>query len=227
MEEDEVPDRNSIREELSKMSFEDLQKLKEQLGCKVYNEGMFGKRKENKVNFKRDNKNRPREMSSKRPVPTSTMIIPTKKSVPRDPRFDSLCGEFNEKVFSKSYSFLDSIRAKEKIQLKKELKKEENEEKRNEIKYLIQRMHKNHQEQQKQKEKVEKKKKEITSHIESLKQGKKPVYLKKSEKKVLDLVEQYEELKKSGKLNKHIEKHRKKNARRDRKKLDTTKAEIE
>ena len=41
-----------------------------------------------------------------------------------------------------------------------------------------------------------------------------------AEKKVLNLVEQYEELKKNGKLSKHIEKLRKKNARRDKKKLD-------
>jgi ribosomal RNA-processing protein 36 len=40
-----------------------------------------------------------------------------------------------------------------------------------------------------------------------------------AEKRVLDLVEQYEELKESGKLQKHIKKHRKKNAQKDRKKL--------
>jgi len=47
-----------IREELSKMSFEELQKLKEQLGSKVYNEAMFGAREMKKSNFKRENKNR-------------------------------------------------------------------------------------------------------------------------------------------------------------------------
>jgi ribosomal RNA-processing protein 36 len=40
-----------------------------------------------------------------------------------------------------------------------------------------------------------------------------------AEKRILDLVEQYEELKESGKLRKHIQKHRKKNAQKDRKKL--------
>lgn len=47
-----------IREELSTMSFEELQKLKEKLGTKVYNEAMFGKSKVKKKAFKRDNKNR-------------------------------------------------------------------------------------------------------------------------------------------------------------------------
>jgi ribosomal RNA-processing protein 36 len=48
----------AIREELSKMSFEELQKLKEQLGSKVYNEEMFGTSQVKKTNFKRENKNR-------------------------------------------------------------------------------------------------------------------------------------------------------------------------
>jgi ribosomal RNA-processing protein 36 len=40
------------------MSFEELQKLKEQLGSKVYNEVMFGTSQTKKTNFKRENKNR-------------------------------------------------------------------------------------------------------------------------------------------------------------------------
>jgi ribosomal RNA-processing protein 36 len=40
------------------MSFEELQKLKEQLGSKVYNEAMFGTSHIKKTNFKRENKNR-------------------------------------------------------------------------------------------------------------------------------------------------------------------------
>ena len=47
-----------IREELSKMSFEELQKLKEELGSKVYNEAMFGAHDTKKTSFKRENKNR-------------------------------------------------------------------------------------------------------------------------------------------------------------------------
>jgi len=40
------------------MSFEELQKLKEQLGSKVYNEAMFGAHEMKKTDFKRENKNR-------------------------------------------------------------------------------------------------------------------------------------------------------------------------
>lgn len=48
----------SIRKELSTMSFEELQKLKERLGAKVYNEAMFGVKRTKKTDFKRANKNR-------------------------------------------------------------------------------------------------------------------------------------------------------------------------
>jgi hypothetical protein len=48
----------AIRDELSKMSFEELQKLKEQLGSKVYNEAIFGTSQMKKTCFKRENKNR-------------------------------------------------------------------------------------------------------------------------------------------------------------------------
>lgn len=40
------------------------------------------------------------------------------------------------------------------------------------------------------------------------------------EEKVKELVQKFEELKKTGKLNKHLEKRRKKNISRDRKKYD-------
>ncbi|RLU15079.1 hypothetical protein DMN91_012966 [Ooceraea biroi] len=41
----EDKDQKQIREELKHMSFENLQKLKNRLGTKVYNETMFGKKK--------------------------------------------------------------------------------------------------------------------------------------------------------------------------------------
>lgn len=37
-------------------------------------------------------------MSSKKPVSALQQVLPVKNKPPRDPRFDSLCGEFNEKV---------------------------------------------------------------------------------------------------------------------------------
>lgn len=62
---------DTIRADLKSMTFSELLKLKEELGSKTYNEALFGnvstkKRKnESKANlaFKRENKNRPREIS--------------------------------------------------------------------------------------------------------------------------------------------------------------------
>ncbi|KAG8266888.1 rRNA biogenesis protein rrp36 [Homalodisca vitripennis] len=86
-----------IREELSQMSFEDLQKLKEKLGIKVYNQTVLGAKKEKpELDFKRANKNRPREESSKKRVPLLRDVVTVKKDSIRDPRFDSSCGDFNE-----------------------------------------------------------------------------------------------------------------------------------
>jgi len=66
-----------IRDELRQMSLEEIQALKEELGLKVYNQALGLdpkgklKRKEKRPKqlvFKRENKNRPREQSSKKTV---------------------------------------------------------------------------------------------------------------------------------------------------------------
>jgi ribosomal RNA-processing protein 36 len=56
----------------------------------------------------------------------------------------------------------------------------------------------------------------------AVKDGKKPFYLKKSEQRRLELVAKYEELKGSGKLEKYLEKRRKKNAAKDHRYLPST-----
>lgn len=130
-----------IRSELATMSFEDLQKLKQTLGTKIYNETVFGKSNTKKqVTFKRANKNRPREMSSKRPIKIINEISIVKKIMPRDPRFDPLCGSFDERSFKSNYSFINDLKKNEKKELQEELEKTENPERRRKIKLLIQRL---------------------------------------------------------------------------------------
>nr|CAD7578846.1 unnamed protein product [Timema californicum] len=115
-------------------------------------------------------------MSSKVPVSLICEVVPVKKVVPRDPRFDTLCGAFNEK---------------------------ENQER--EVERL------EHKEQKKQEERA--------MQIQLLREGKRPQFQKPVEKRLLELVDQYKELKKNGKLKKHIEKHRKKVMLKDKKKM--------
>ncbi len=75
-EEDEEAARRRFRENLSKMSVEQILKMKNSLGLKLFNEKWEGVRKggggskvaQQQRDFKRENKNRPREMSSKKKV---------------------------------------------------------------------------------------------------------------------------------------------------------------
>lgn len=166
------------------MSFEDLQKLKEKLGTKVYNETIFGKRSKKKTEraeFKRENKNRPREMSAKKPVARYKELTRVKKVVSRDPRFDSLCGTFDEKAFKHSYAFINKLRENDLKTLQKELKETTDLKVIKKIKYLIQRLENQLREEKKRKGKEEKKRQEKKELLESVKQGEKRVFKKKCE----------------------------------------------
>ena len=216
-------ERTKIREELSCMSFEELQKLKEKLGTKVYNEAMFGKTRVKRKTFKRENKNRPREMSSKKPVSVFREVIPVKKTAPRDPRFDSLCGNFNEKAFKASYNFLSKYRSEELKQLREEFKSTSDSERKSQIKYLIQRMENQLREEELQKKKAAREEEEKAALIQARKEGHQPHFRKKSEKRMAELIDKYEDLKKRGKVAKNIEKHRKKIVQKNRKNIPVAK----
>lgn len=163
------------------MNFKELMKLKEKLGTKIYNEAVFGRRSKREIEFKRENKNRPREISAKKPVSRLNPAVAVKKFISRDPRFDSLCGTYNEKVFKHSYAFLNEYRANDLKTLQKELQETTNPKMIKKIKYLIQRLENQLREEKKQKEKEEKKQQEKKELLESIKQGEKPTFKKKCE----------------------------------------------
>lgn len=206
---------------------------------------MFGtKTRAAKRTFKRENKNRPREISSKKPISRFSETPKMKKNVPRDPRFDSLCGTFNEKAFKNAYSFVSKLKERDLQALKKQLSDTEDPKEIKKIKYLIQRLENQLREEKKLKERQEKDVEEKHEIAEAIKQGEKPIFKKKckflfvldsidrvsylinhcltsftAEKKILSMEAQYEELKNSGKLKKHMQRLRKKNLARDRKKF--------
>jgi len=174
------------------MSFENLQKLKEKLGTKVYNETLFGKKskkKTEKIKFKRENKNRPREMSAKKPIPIKyEEMTRVKEIISRDPRFDSLCGTFNEKAFKNSYAFINKLRENDLKTLQKELKETTDLKAIKKIKYLIQRLENQLREERKKKEKKEKKWLEKKELLESVKRGEKPVFKKKCKLIIVNII---------------------------------------
>ncbi|XP_070577301.1 ribosomal RNA processing protein 36 homolog isoform X2 [Ptychodera flava] len=222
---DPVQDRMAlIRKELSEVPFGELQKLKEKVGTKVYNKAMLGRDEGSttkdlqKKKFKRENKNRPREISSKVRVPRLREVVTVQKQVRRDPRFDDLSGEYKEELFDKGYSFVADIRKREKRKVEQAHKKATDESK-HELGSLLQRM--NDQEKS-AKLKQDKKRRELElkrKMRELAKDGKTPFFLKKSDKRKLELAERYRELKTKGQLDKYMAKKRKKNAKKDKRHL--------
>jgi len=216
----EAKARKKYQEQLSKMSIEEIQKLKERLGLKLFHQKMEGTAPERgkKVEFKRDNKNRPREMSSKKTVGRFREVVQVAKKERRDPRFDPLCGEFNDKLFKESYQFVNEVKSRELVELKKQLKTEEDKERREEVKYLIQRMENQLRAEAQNQVKRAQAEAESSDKKEKLKAGEKPFYLSKAKKKEVELVAKYEELQSKGGLDTFMRKTTKKKDSKERKK---------
>uniref|UniRef100_A0A1A8ES15 rRNA biogenesis protein RRP36 n=1 Tax=Nothobranchius korthausae TaxID=1143690 RepID=A0A1A8ES15_9TELE len=217
--------KEEIRTELSHMSFEDIIMLQNKVGTKVYNEVAYGSRKSGNVRKKkRLNKNRPVEISAKKPAPFIRQVVPSRKPTRRDPRFDDLSGEYKPEIFEKTYKFINDIKLREKEIIQKKLKKTKRDgEKRKELQFLLKRLENQerarlNQEQQRERElQFKRQQREQTHH------GDHPFFLKKSDKKKLQLAEKYLDLKKSGKLENFLSKKRKRNAAKDRRKLPSHK----
>ncbi|KAJ7561090.1 hypothetical protein O6H91_03G013500 [Diphasiastrum complanatum] len=134
----------------------------------------------------------------------------------RDPRFESLCGNFDEDRFAKAYSFLynEELPAEYK-RLQKMSKTQKNHadaEKTQEHLKWIDRQLKSEEARRKRTLKITEQKK---IEKEAVKQGKRPFYVKKSEMRRQELIEKYNQLKASGKLETYMAKRRKKNAAKD------------
>lgn len=207
-------ERLRIRQELAEMSFDELQKLKESMGTKLYNKTMFNQSERANASFQRLNKNRPREVSAKFPVPRHREVVKVEKKVSRDPRFDDLSGTYDEKLFQQSYCFLNEIKTKEKDQLKKELAEEECPKRKKKIQKLLQRLNNQEREARRKKDQEDQKRAVRQELIDQLKEGRKPIYKKKSELRNMELAQQFTSLKKSKKLDKYLIKKRKKESRK-------------
>ncbi|XP_031569284.1 ribosomal RNA processing protein 36 homolog [Actinia tenebrosa] len=212
-----------LRTELSQIPFCELQDLRNKVGSKRYNEAIHGFVEDRKntektsSKTKKKSKNNPLEISSKQKVSRIRQVVAVKKKVARDPRFDDLSGQLNEEMFSKAYGFVDEMKANEKKEIEKELMKTKNAERKETLKMLLKRMKQQEESKKKKKMKDEERRKRKKEEMELVKQGKKPFYLKKSERKKLELAEKYKKLKSSGKLEKYLSKRRKKTASKDRK----------
>ncbi|KAM9856794.1 ribosomal RNA processing protein 36 homolog isoform 1-T2 [Aulostomus maculatus] len=231
-EEDEEPDvagcsseiqtREDIKKELSSMSFEDVMKLQNKVGTKVYNQVAYGSNTRQETGKKkRLNKNRPMEISAKKPAPFLRQVVPVKKSTLRDPRFDDLSGEYKPEIFDKTYKFISDIRHREKEVVQKTLKKmkKKSNQKKEKLQFLLKRMDDQERARRSREQQRERELQFKREQRERANQGARPFFLKSSDKKKLQLAERYQELKKSGKLENFLSKKRKRNAGKDRRKL--------
>ncbi|KAK3532953.1 hypothetical protein QTP70_004543 [Hemibagrus guttatus] len=175
-----------LKPDLSTMSFEEIMRLQSKIGTKAYNKLIHEakKKKQDLEPAKRLNKDRPQEISAKKPV-----------------------------------SFFRKVGSAKGPMVKKKLKKVKSNAKKEELKSFLKRMENQkrnleRREQQREKELSYKRKQRAL-----VGDGHRPFYLKKSDKKKLELAEKYSELKKSGKLENFLSKKRKRNAVKDRRKM--------
>ncbi|XP_060559856.1 uncharacterized protein LOC132719915 [Ruditapes philippinarum] len=211
----------AVKKELADIPLEDLMKIKDKLGLKTFNKIMHGDKFEEKKQkvFKRENKNRPMEISAKKRIPVIRNAMVPKEKVRRDPRFDDLSGEFQDKHFMKNYAFLDDVKQKEKLLVQKKMKQTKDEEKKKELSKLLNRMNQQEQLEQKKRHRIELEQQWKQKEKQLVKEGKTPYFLKKSDKKKLELAEKFKELQKSGKVDQYMSKKMKKNAQKEKKKL--------
>ena len=159
-------------------------------------------------------------MSCKKTVGRFREVVQVAKVQQRDPRFDPLCGEFDEKLFKDNYKFVNEMKSQDLTFLKKQIREEEDPERRKSIKYLIQRTENQLRQEAQNKVKEQELAVERTQQKDQLEAGVKPFYVSKSKQKETKLVEQYEKLKQSGGLDNYIRKKTKKNLVKDRKKFE-------
>merc|ERR1712013_49036 len=212
--EEEEDDEDVARGQLSDISFGELHKLKETIGLKKYNDVVFGPKKvdpadnsfgkalkrkvENGEGLKpveaekKKMKSEPEEISSKKHKNKPRSVVENVRRRHGDPRFDNLSGTFNEDLFQKSYGFVDAMKKEELQTVKKKFKKAKRRE-------------------------IEKKRKK--EEYEGRSAGKKVFYMKKSDSRKLELVDEYKKLKASGKIDKVLNRKRKMNASKEKKKF--------
>ncbi|KAK9455130.1 hypothetical protein V1511DRAFT_499551 [Dipodascopsis uninucleata] len=167
---------------------------------------------------RRKSKHAPQEISSKKPVSRYREIVETPKIARRDPRFESLSGKFNEAQFRKNYSFIDNYREQELKELGEQIKKTKNLDDAERLMKQYQSLESKLQTSKRKEFEHRVLKEYEAKERELVKQGKRPFYLKRADKRKLVLTEKFAQMKKSD-VTKAIQKRRKKVASKEKKRL--------
>ncbi|CAB4313697.1 unnamed protein product [Prunus armeniaca] len=182
-------DEEEIEQELADVTFGELQKARSNGSHLVH-----PKPKEEKKGG-RVNKNRPMEVSCKKPVTRFREVIQGSKKVVRDPRFESLCGTLDVDGFRKRYDFLfaNELPA-EREELQKQVKKSKDPEVIEELKKHISWIDKQLKSESAKRTEAAILAEHKQKEREAAKQGKQPFFLKKSEIRKKRLMEKYKQL---------------------------------
>ncbi len=190
--------------------------------------------------LRKKSKKCPSEQISTRPVPRFRLVVDNQsggaRRRARDPRFEDTAGPLDYSKFRSAYRFLEEHQQTELDAIKSELtarkRKKDSKRKRghkggfkdvttDDLRMRLMRV------KQEQTERVRADKLQAALHDHKKKEsaavacGKKPYYLKQSDKKKIAMEQRYEELKRKGnrKLQQYIEKKHRENAVKDRKRL--------
>ncbi|XP_018497527.1 ribosomal RNA processing protein 36 homolog [Galendromus occidentalis] len=229
----ELPE-EGLDADLKGQSLEQILSLKDSVGLRTYKTAIgledVGKSKTRRKKFRRENKNRPREISSKIPVSGARNIFAVKKKVRADPRFEEgfdevqsrnkIKAEHRMRQRHREYSFLDDIRRKEKQELEEKLAEGTYDlDEHRKAQKLLQKIRSREVTQTQRRLRTDIDQKYSSFLKEARESGQEVKYMNKKDRKKAELISKYKELKKTGKLDKYLEKKRKKNASRDRKKM--------
>ncbi|KAJ9510044.1 hypothetical protein QJQ45_011733 [Haematococcus lacustris] len=175
--------------------------------------------KQQEASFKRANKHRPKEMSSKRPVSRAREVVAPVRKEGKDPRFEpSRPGE--KEAAARRYAFLyDSVMPSERAVLRTAMKAERNPQTKAALSLQLQRLDSRLQQERTRRQRSELDHTVKAKQKEAAAAGKAPFFLKKSDKRKLELVAKFEALQSAGKLDRFMEKRRKHNASKDHRHL--------
>lgn len=121
----------------------------------------------------------PAEISTKIPVSRKRQVVTVHKRVVRDPRFDTLSGEYNPGLFKRTYGFLDDLKIEEMETLKRDIRREKDPEMKEKLQRGLQLMQQR-QLAEKNKERRQAIKRDFRKQQEErVRQGKRAAFLKK------------------------------------------------
>ncbi|KAF9384864.1 rRNA biogenesis protein rrp36 [Podila verticillata] len=183
-------------------------------------EAMNKDKKQRKIVERRNDKNKPMEIGSKKPVGRFRQVVEVASAKRRDPRFDSLSGKLDTDLFEKSYGFLKDYQADEMKKLRELIKKERDMDMKEKLQTQLSRMVDRQATEAAQKRRQEIKREHKRKEKDLVAKGKTPFFLKKSDQKKLELIDKFKQLKDSPKaLAKAMEKRRKRNSAKEKTKI--------